>query len=533
MLGARTTKSVAARLDPMYHRRWQPLRVARGVVVLAIVIGALLWWGSYALRGDRTLYSPGPVHSSHAMWGADCTWCHTKAPDGSFVQTVSDAACLRCHDGAIHHPNQLTLSAFDPHRNGSAGPRPHGMPATGSLSAEDRLKLMDLRSTNCAACHVEHRGHDALLARADAHCTQCHANLAADSLNAQVLKIDTTVTAFSDGSHPPFVTGAPAADSASRVDPTPLRFNHADPNHREAKIKPLPGQTTNCTVCHQPETSSTALGVYMKPVNYEQHCASCHPLVQVTVGVPLPVPHEQMSLVRGVLAEYALDFVGALKRQGMNEAEAADAVQKAHAAVSELLLNESLDPKEDFAALGALQPAEVAAADARPWIDPRALELIVASRAVNACTKCHDLSNNAQAVQRLRERAGRPMAESSLAGIHATTQPATALATLPTGYAEAPRRWFPHSRFDHAAHRSMNCLECHGKAPTSSKTEDILMPTLQSCTACHHAPTPRTDGQSMAGAGQNCVMCHDYHKHDLEKRGNGLLTKQLLDRNPP
>src|SRR4029079_4196040 len=101
----------------------------------------------------------------------------------------------------------------------------------------------------------------------------------------------------------------------------------------------------------------------------------------------------------------------------------------------------------------------------------------------------------------------------------ATTTPAAAAAaphgqlhtlkTLPTGF-ETPRRWFTSSKFDHRAHRSMTCIDCHEQAKTSNNTSDVLLPGISNCVQCH-APQPKA-GSLAGGAGTSCLACHDYHQ---------------------
>src|SRR5207249_4993034 len=69
---------------------------------------------------------------------------------------VSDVACLNCHDAGRHHP-MARLNPGDPSK-------PQLTSASGA--------------SNCVACHVEHRGREALAAaNDDGLCVQCHKDL--------------------------------------------------------------------------------------------------------------------------------------------------------------------------------------------------------------------------------------------------------------------------------------------------------------------------------------------------------------------
>src|SRR5829696_10564101 len=160
----RTAKAVARRIDLSYFKRPHPLRSARTWAVAVCVLAALGWAAFAVGRGDQRVYNPGPVTASHAMFENNCTVCHAGDGGEGFLSKnvnsfrVTDAACLKCHDAAIHHGNQVQFV--------SAGA---GAGAGGASSAA--------HSTNCTACHSEHRGHQSLTAAQDAHCLQCHKDL--------------------------------------------------------------------------------------------------------------------------------------------------------------------------------------------------------------------------------------------------------------------------------------------------------------------------------------------------------------------
>src|SRR5262249_22094519 len=83
-------------------------------------------------------------------------------------------------------------------------------------------------------------------------------------------------------------------------------------------------RTLQCAECHKLDNA----GQYMLPINYENHCASCHPLSVQLVGDfkgpderrteevkkavekfnRTPVPHRNPEIVRGVLRERLLSM---------------------------------------------------------------------------------------------------------------------------------------------------------------------------------------------------------------------------------
>ena len=69
--------------------------------------------------------------------------------------------------------------------------------------------------------------------------------------------------------------------------------------------------------------------------------------------------------------------------------------------------------------------------------------------------------------------------------------------------------WMPKARFDHGAHETMGCMDCHS-AQTSKTSEDVLMPPIETCRACHQGEHAR------AAVPSTCIMCHVYHREDLD-----------------
>jgi len=97
------------------------------------------------------------------------------------------------------------------------------------------------------------------------------------------------------------------------------------------------------------------------------------------------------------------------------------------------------------------------------------------------------------------------------------------------------RRWLGHARFSHASHlASRTCADCHPAAATSTRTSDVLLPSIAVCRPCHGggpgetgetgetdrglAAAARPAGGTAANAGgvtrMRCVDCHSYHPPD-------------------
>src|SRR4051794_8366580 len=108
-------KSLADWLQLDYFRRRGRLRRWRGPLGLGVGIGcaalvlAMSFW-----PGGRRAFQAAPVSNAHAMFNDHCAACHSttfrtaaRLVRGDEVRSVTDAACLRCHDGPIHHPRQI------------------------------------------------------------------------------------------------------------------------------------------------------------------------------------------------------------------------------------------------------------------------------------------------------------------------------------------------------------------------------------------------------------------------------------------
>jgi hypothetical protein len=184
------TKDRAKRIDPKYIRRPQPWRRARRWLVFLFCTAVLVWLGVASF--ERTpegkfvftamAHNPGHVSAAHAMIEHDCLACHTGDGRGGFIKTVSDSACLKCHDAGIHSVNQTTLKAqvlpvvaasvgLDPAAGAPAGATPD---ATAAPSDVPTLPIDNhpggLRSADCVHCHTEHQGEAALRATDNSFC---------------------------------------------------------------------------------------------------------------------------------------------------------------------------------------------------------------------------------------------------------------------------------------------------------------------------------------------------------------------------
>jgi hypothetical protein len=268
---SRDPKKLVERIDRHYFKgsyllpRW---RTRLALLAIAIGFGWLLLRGA---RRDQTAFSAGPVNSYHASFESNCVQCH--ALRTSMGSSVTDGACLSCHDGPIHHEQQTST------------PR-------------------------CFECHVEHRGAPRLLS-SDKPCVTCHRALRVSAGN---LTVAAHISSFRDG-HPEFAALRPEGG-----DPATIKFNHKV--HLRPDLRGPSGIVQlQCDDCHraagiaqpwpygqqQPGEQPAALPVLlprsrvsararMQPVSYQLHCAGCHPLL-FDARIHDPAPHKKPEIV--------------------------------------------------------------------------------------------------------------------------------------------------------------------------------------------------------------------------------------------
>ena len=271
----RNAKSLAERIDLHYFKRAHGMRRWRYVLSAAVPLAALVWVAALAASGNRTPYSPGPVSAAHAFVENRCEVCHAASANGApkrvtFRTHTTDAACLSCHDGPAHAPNQPS-------------------------------------APGCASCHQDHRGRVVLAKTAEQFCIDCHADL---ETTQGAPRIAAQVGSF-PANHPEFAALRPGASDPARV-----RFNHAV--HLKPDLRgPKGPEQLACTACHVPETAPAAGGAkgpartgLMAPIAYQRNCASCHPLF-FDERLDAVAPHAEPAAVRVFVRQALTGYIRA------------------------------------------------------------------------------------------------------------------------------------------------------------------------------------------------------------------------------
>lgn len=239
------------------------------------------------------------MSESHAVLEAQCAACHVQAA-GSFSAKASDAACLSCHDGPVHHASSIG-------------------------------------TTSCSTCHTEHRGRVNLVAASNESCATCHGDLRA---SGGLAHFQTGIYSFESG-HPEF-----AALREQGKDPGTIRVNHA------IHMKPIrrgpngPNVQLKCDDCHRTAAEkagwSYADASYvaaktsysmqdelvmakssaferphpmggrelMAPVKFANACAGCH-LLTFDKRFDEGVPHDTPEVVHAFLVKKFGDYIAA------------------------------------------------------------------------------------------------------------------------------------------------------------------------------------------------------------------------------
>ena len=310
----------------------------------------------------------------------------------------------------------------------------------------------------CASCHVEHQGAVRLAATSNASCTQCHANLKVkDGQPAFAMNI----ASFSQ-SHPEVSAMRPG----HAPDPGTIKLNHQIHMKKDLRgPQGLPVQL-DCSDCHQPTqevASAKSLSPNMAEVTFEKHCMSCHPLV-FDQRFRDPAPHKETKVVEEYVVAQYTSYIG----KHPNEVH------------EPVRLNPSLPGR----------PIPPPPRNAQAWIAQQAAE---AERLLwqKSCKECHPLTYPAPS-----SRPEIPMARETV-------------------------RWMKNASFGHTSHQLVACTECHTQAPSSEKTEDVLLPVIATCQKCHH------EGPNAAGA--FCSECHVYHDWSKAKpvKNTSTISKIL------
>lgn len=447
-------------------RRGQLTRavVATTVALLLICLGGS-WRGSFINPGD--LSTP---HSSDAF-------AKLHAATNQANQT-----CAACHKAGALGPSGLVSAAW----HATPGPLQIVKLAevrSGEMTAIDEScqkchanhsfhQPNVVRDVSCSLCHAEHRGAGPMAATTDAHCTLCHGDaevMAAASVKGARLPPEggtpnhsrpaagfTRVIHSFEEDHPEFRVHA-----NQLRDPDPLKFNHARHLTGETIPKLPNGQMLDCVSCHQPD----AAGIYVRRINFENHCQVCHSLQFDPETPGLTLPHGNPDFVSAFLHSLPRQYADFAARSGLTRGVDQNqfAQEKLRQLQARVASGEDFEKRVFFSTATIGPEVQVGSVSgATPALYP-------------GCAYCHEVKSGAQ---------GR-------------------VEIAPPVFFD---RWLAHGEFNHAKHAGVACAQCH-PAATSKDTADIILPTKNSCVTCH---SPR------GGVADSCATCHVYHRRNTK-----------------
>jgi hypothetical protein len=308
----------------------------------------------------------------------------------------------------------------------------------------------------CATCHADHKGAMALATPSAADCVGCHAHLktrAVDTALADAADFSTAhpefkLTLWRGPGKKPHDFVRVALDDRSRLIERPgLKFPH-DVHLKAGLQGPTGKEKLACGDCHQ---SAPSAGADFKPIAMQSHCQRCHSLEFEPLLSTREAPHGDVERIVAAIAAFYES--AALNNLPVDTAPAAP-------------LERSIGTG------GAASPAERARALA--WAQRKTRAVARDLIEVRACPICHEVTR---------------------ATDHAWKVEPVFIS----------QNWMPGARFEHASHAASPCSDCH-KVDKSKRSEDVAMPDVASCRACHggnqSAPNKLTS---------TCLMCHEFH----------------------
>ncbi|WP_254510715.1 cytochrome c3 family protein [Anatilimnocola floriformis] len=474
-----SSKQRALRIVLDYHRRGDRLVRSKyfWTFIGTLVALAYVAWLFVGGTSAQQQLSPGSLAAVHSSLNSDCAKCHQ-----NFKPLSADASGSRMLLAAFHETHPAKVSCRDCH------PQQTDLPHHPNQLSTDEM--------SCAACHVDHQGSGAQLARpADRTCTVCHEDMASHRTRSQFEPALQSVAQFARLAPEQFAH--PGFRSLPAEDKNDFKFNHQlhllpgqwpkdgkpegawklgqIPAELREQFKTSPDQSLDslvqldCSSCHV--TATTDSGAYMLPVNFERHCQACHSL---TVAKTLGGNTQTWNIRHGLKQLELRDVLLGISAS----------VEKQDSSATKLSPNSPLGPPLPV-------PGRTPGFNlAQQLGDPGQVDAWQKSLFREQCLKCHtDASalsaKEAEPIDFLKPR--------------------------------IPERWFTHGAFNHRTHEAWaNCRDCHAGAYATDATgkppiddQRVLVPNIDNCVQCHASKS--THEKFKATARFDCAECHRYH----------------------
>lgn len=236
-------------------------------------------------------------------------------------------------------------------------------------------------------------------------------------------------------------------------DPGRLKFNHKMHLAPEGVLTgeegdPSAKRVMECKDCH----TLDARGEYFEEIDYAKHCGTCHAHRVYTFADGEEIPHDSPQGVREFLLRHFYT-------------QPDDAQPPAQRRIRYVDRDEEAFEKSVRSRVNEIE------------------RILYRIGTEERCVQCHHISG---------------LGEVEI----------DQLGPLPTvEVPNVPTRWMPNGRFDHSAHGTLKCIECHPGVGESEKASDLIFfDSIQSCAACH---APERDRN-------NCTLCHDFHPKGVQ-----------------
>jgi hypothetical protein len=443
----------------------------------------------------ETLWDTGPMARAHSYFAEECSRCHVVP-----FTRVLDTQCLACHaDIHAHTPPDV--------------------------------KVVDLETVRCASCHMEHNGAFDLKRLDQELCADCHTQLGDYAPNTRVREVsdfgkdhpDFRMTVPTDALEAPKPTRMQArtADltrttrALERIEWNPsikeisgVKFNHVRHVGREeikGKNRARTGKLLDCGDCHRMD----AAGKNMLPINFEEHCQSCH-------SIGFDERFEDREAIHGDPADMRADILEFYTSKELERIEAQKRVRRER-------VGEPVSEGERAAAMEGARRMSERASDF----------LFKEGEPPGACANCHTVKPGAAPDR------GDDVAPVRLLNLwlpmsvfaHKTHEPfpcrdchpasavydPKAIASyesvkdLPDAEKERPDWSLPGRGHIYALYTPEQLKEAHGLEPSKVAT-DVLIPGIDRCQTCHagsRASSPLVPSE--------CVLCHPFHRREYDR----------------
>ena len=352
--------------------------------------------------------------------------------------------CEACHEKPFARVRDEACAAC--HKNVSGHAR------------EADVQHMLFGGERCASCHADHKGPMALAQPSSGDCVQCHSNVKRRGTGTWEENVADFARAHPEfkltlwrgpGKKPHDFVRVARDEKRQLIERSGLKFPH-DVHLKPGLQGPKGKEKLACGDCHQSESSGA--GEDFKPLSMQSHCQRCHSLEFEPLLSTREAPHGDIERV--VAAIGAFYESAALNNLPVDAAPAAPL-------------------ERGVGTSGVVSSAERARALA--WAQRKTRAVAQDLIEVRACPICHEVTR------------------------------ATGSASWKVEPVFVSQQWMPGARFEHASHAASPCSDCH-KVEKSKRSEDVAMPGIATCRACHGGNQPMPNKLTAT-----CLTCHVFH----------------------